>query len=119
MMNLSKGNLIIKKIKVLLPSIDPLLLDVDDIVGFESFIGRVLISFSSTIGNGLFDNVSWDFFVVFIVFTVILLEFSFFIIDCCGCFFFGLIIDGSTLTFLLLAEFGVGIGENGRFCGGE
>jgi hypothetical protein len=113
MMNLSKVNLIIKKIKVFLPSIDPLVLDVDDIVG------RVLISFSSTIGNDLFDNVSWDFFVVFIVFTVILFEFSFLIIDCCGCFFFGLIIDGSTLTFLLLAEFVVGIGENGRFCGGE
>jgi len=39
MMNLSKVDLIIKRIKVFLPSIDPLLLDVDDIVGFESFIG--------------------------------------------------------------------------------
>jgi len=64
--------------------------------------------------------VNWD-FLILILFTVVLLGFSFLITGCCGCcFFFGLISDCSTLIFLLLfAEFTAGIGENARFCGGE
>jgi hypothetical protein len=83
----------------------------EGIAGLESF----LIALSSMIGNGLLDDVNWG----FLLFTVILFEFSFLIIDCCCCFFFGFITDCSTLTFLLIAGFTVGMGENGRFCGGE
>jgi len=82
-----------------------------DIVWFEFFV-----IFSSVVGGGLIDNVNWDFLILGL-FTVNLLEFSFLITACC--FFFGLINDCSTLGFLILAEFTVGIGENGRFCGGE
>ena len=91
-----------------IPSVDPLVLD--------SLIGKVLVVFSSTIGDDLLVRISWDFLLV-VLFTVILIGFSFLITDCgCCCFFFGLIIACSTLTFLLAAGF---TGENGRFCTGE
>jgi len=86
----------------------------------ESLIWIVFVNFSSKFGGGLVDNGNWD-FLRLILFTVVLLGFSFLITGCCCCccFFFGLISDCSTLIFLLLAEFTIGIGENGRFCGGE
>ncbi len=80
---------------------------------FESFIGIVFVSIFA---NGFVDDVNWD-FLILRLFTVVLLEFSFLITDCC--FFFGFIIDCSTLTFLILAGLTIGTGENGRFCGGE
>jgi hypothetical protein len=82
----------------------------------ESFIGKIFVIFSSTVGNGLADNVNWG-FLLLLVFTVVLLELSCLITDCC--FFLGFIIACSTLTFLLLTKFDVDTGENGRFCGGE
>ncbi len=97
----------------MLPSVGLLVLDV---VWLESLIGIVFVSFSSKFGGGLVDNMNWD-FLRLILFTVVLLGFSFLITGCC--FFFGLISDCSTLIFLLLAKFTIGIGENGRFCGGE
>jgi hypothetical protein len=89
-----------------------------NIDGFESFIGTILVTFSSIAGDDLLDNVSCCFFVLLLL-TVVLLEISFLITDCCCSFFFGLFIDGSTLTFLVVPIFAVGTGENGLFCGGE
>lgn len=104
---------------VCLPSVDPLLLDVDDTTWLESFTGKVLVGFSSTVGGCLEVDDGNGTFLLFILLTVVLLEFSFLIAGVCDFFFELVTVAFSTLIFLLLVELTVDAGENDRFCGGE